>query len=90
VRDAAYVDGDAAKGLKVTLESRQKLVMPATLRIDYADGSHEDRRIPDEAWMQTGTPTLTFATSKAVAKLAIDPDAKLPDADRSNNTTAMP
>jgi hypothetical protein len=64
--------------------------MPATLRIDYADGSHEDRRVPVEAWMQTGTPQLTLDTSKPVARIAIDPDAKLPDADRSNNARAMP
>ena len=90
VRDAAYVDGDAAKGLKVTLESRQRLVMPATLRIDYADGSREDRRVPVETWMQSGTPSITLATAKPVAKLTIDPDAKLPDADRGNNTLAVP
>jgi hypothetical protein len=89
VRDAAYVGGDATKGLKVTLESRQKLVMPATLRIDYADGSHEDRRVPVETWMQSGTPAITLATTKPVARLAIDPDAKLPDADRSNNGFTM-
>ncbi|HTM71463.1 MAG TPA: M1 family metallopeptidase [Luteimonas sp.] len=90
VRDAAYVDGDAAKGMKVTLESRQKLVMPATLRIDYADGSHEDRRVPVESWMQSGTPSITLDTTKPVARLTIDPDAKLPDADRGNNGFAMP
>ena len=89
VRAAAYVDGDAAKGLQVTLESRQKLVMPATLRVDYADGSHEDRRVPVETWMQSGTPSITLATTKPVAKLTIDPDAKLPDADRGNNAFAM-
>lgn len=85
VRSAGYVDDDPAKGLRVTLESRQKLVMPATLRIAYADGSREDRRIPVEAWMQAGTPTLNLATSKPVASLTVDPDSRLPDADRSNN-----
>jgi hypothetical protein len=74
----------------VTLESRQKLVMPATLRIDYADGSHEDRRVPVEAWMQSGTPSITLATTRPVAKLIIDPDAKLPDADRGNNAFSLP
>jgi hypothetical protein len=40
--------------------------------------------------MQTGTPQLTLDTAKPVARIAIDPDAKLPDADRSNNARAMP
>ncbi len=39
VKEAHYVDNDPAKGVAVTLVSKQKLVMPATLRIEYADGS---------------------------------------------------
>jgi hypothetical protein len=64
--------------------------MPATLRFEYADGTHEDRRVPVEAWMQTGTPTLTYDTTRPLTRIAIDPDAKLPDASRSNNVFSMP
>jgi hypothetical protein len=63
--------------------------MPARLRIDFADCSHVDRRVPVETWMQSGTPAITLATTKPVARLAIDPDAKLPDADRGNNGFTM-
>jgi hypothetical protein len=90
VREAAYVEGDPSRGASVTLESRQPLVMPATLRIAYADGSSEDRRIPVEAWMQTGTPSIVVASNRPIARLTIDPDAALPDADRGNNAFAMP
>jgi hypothetical protein len=90
VREAAYVEGDPSRGATVTLESRQPLVMPATLRIAYADGSVEDRRIPVEAWMQTGTPSIVVASNRPIARLTIDPDAALPDADRGNNAFAMP
>lgn len=83
---ARYVDGDAAKGLAVTLENRQKLVMPATLRIDYTDGTHEDRRVPVETWIQRAAPQLLLATRKPVSKVTIDPDHVLPDADRANNS----
>jgi hypothetical protein len=85
VRDAKYVEGDPAKGVAVTLESHQKLVMPATLRIDFADGSHEDRRVPVEAWIRRTTPTLTLPTHQRITRVRIDPDARLPDADRGNN-----
>jgi hypothetical protein len=90
VRDAKYVDGDPAKGLLVTLESRQKLVMPATLRIDLADGSHLDRRVPVEAWLQHRAPELTMPTTQRVLRVSIDPDAKLPDRDRGNNRFDLP
>lgn len=87
---ASYVDNDPAKGVQVTLASKQKLVMPSTLRIDYADGSHEDVPVPVEAWRQSATPKLALHTSKKIAKLTLDPEHKLPDADRGNNSYAMP
>ena len=90
VRGLAYVDGDPAKGLEVTLESLRKLVMPATLRIGFPDGTHEDVRVPVEAWMQGGTPRLTLATTRPVARVEVDPDRRLPDADRGNNARPMP
>jgi hypothetical protein len=86
---ASYVDGDAAKGVQVSLASRQKLVMPATLRVDYADGSHEDLRIPVEAWRQSSVPQLTLPTTRKIRQLTLDPDHKLPDADRGNNSIAV-
>lgn len=90
ISGAGYVDNDPAKGVQVTFASKQKLVMPATLRIDYADGSHEDVRVPVEAWRQSATPKLALHTSKKIAKLTLDPEHKLPDADRANNIYAMP
>jgi len=86
VTSARYVEGDPAKGVTVALVARQKLVMPATVRLDYADGTHEDRRLPVETWIQRSTPELTFPTTKKLLKVSIDPDHKLPDADRSNNS----
>ena len=90
VRGAHYVDDDPAKGAVVTLESRQKLVMPATLRIDFADGSHLDRRVPVETWLQRKTPELNLPTTLRILHVSIDPDAKLPDRDRGNNRFDFP
>ena len=85
VTSAEYVDHDPARGLLVTLSSRQKLVMPAMLRADLADGSHLDQRVPVEAWIQQTAPTIKLPTTQRVLDVTLDPDEKLPDADRSNN-----
>ncbi|HBK47258.1 MAG TPA: peptidase M1 [Xanthomonadaceae bacterium] len=85
IREARYVDHDPGKGAVVTLSSRQKLVMPATLRVDLADGSHLDRRIPVETWMQKAAPEVILPTTQRILHVTLDPDAKLPDADRSDN-----
>ena len=90
VTGASYADNDPAKGATASLVSMQKLVMPATLRIDFVDGTHSDMRVPVEAWRQTGTPTIKLNTFKRIARRTLDPEHKLPDADRSNNSFAMP
>jgi len=89
VTSVTYVDGDPAKGVSVTLASQQKLAMPATLRVDLADGSHLDRRVPVEAWMQAGTITLRLPSTAPVTRVAIDPDHVLPDGDRSNDSVMI-
>lgn len=89
ITGASYVDNDPVKGVTVNLVSRQKLVMPATLRVDFADGTHRDIRLPVETWRFSATPKVTLDTGKRIAKLELDPDHKLPDADRSNNDYAM-
>ncbi|MBN6101776.1 M1 family metallopeptidase [Xanthomonas sp. CFBP 8703] len=85
VRAASYVEHDPAKGLLVTLQSRQKLVMPATLRIDFADGSHLDQRVPVETWIQQTQPQIRVPSTQKVLHVTLDPDHRLPDADRGDN-----
>ena len=89
VSAASYAGNDPANGLQVTLQSRQKLVMPVTVRAELADGSHVDRRVPVEAWLQQSAPTISVPTSGKVVRVLLDPDAKIPDADRSNNTLTL-
>lgn len=89
VTKAAYVDDDVSHGLVVTLESRHKLVMPATLRIELADGSHLDKRVPVETWLQQSAPRIVLPTTQKVLRVTLDPDHKLPDADRGNNEASV-
>lgn len=90
ITGASYVDKGAAKGVVVNLVSKQKLVMPATLRIAFTDGSHLDVRVPVETWRFGATPKLTLDTRKPIKSLTLDPDHRLPDADRANNGYTMP
>ncbi|WP_024938718.1 M1 family metallopeptidase [Xanthomonas arboricola] len=85
ISEARYVDHDPAKGLQLTLRSRQKLVMPVTVRVDLADGSHLDHRVPVETWLQNTAPKLTLPTTQKVLHVTLDPDHALPDAQRGDN-----
>ncbi len=90
VTNAKYVDGDAAKGVVVTVANLRPLVLPATLEFAYKDGTKERIRIPAEAWLQKGERNFTFKGGKPVASVTVDPDHVLPDDDRGNNSIAMP
>jgi hypothetical protein len=86
VTDVAYVDGDPTKGARITVENRGQLVLPATLRVTLADGSVNEVRVPVETWMQSGVHAFTFDTKGKVAQAVVDPDRRLPDRDRTNNS----
>jgi hypothetical protein len=82
------IDGDAAKGADVVVENRDKLVLPATLRVTFADGSHLDRRAPVETWLQQRSHAFRFDGRGAVVSAEIDPDRRLPDSHRDDNSRA--
>ncbi len=85
VTKLAYVDGNPAKGALVTVEARDKLVMPAMLRIDLRDGSHRDVALPAETWIRQKATTIFVDSKTPISGAAIDPDHRIPDRDRSNN-----
>ena len=82
----AYVDGDPAKGARVTVETRDRLVMPSVLQVRYADGREARLRLPVETWIQGAQTVVTLPGAGAISTVTVDPDHQLPDRDRSNNT----
>ena len=68
----------------VRVTSRDRLVMPATLRVTYANGTTRDVRLPAETWIRQAS-TAVSVPAGTVVKAELDPDHKLPDRERSNN-----
>ena len=83
------VNGDWKNGAAVTVANLDRMVMPATLRVMYGDGSRQDVRVPVETWLQHTSFTVLVSGNKPVASATLDPEHALPDADRSNNTFAV-
>ncbi|HEX4199030.1 MAG TPA: DUF3253 domain-containing protein, partial [Caulobacteraceae bacterium] len=86
----AYVDNDPAKGARVAVSNLGQLVLPATMRIGFKDGSSRDIVIPAETWIQSGYHVVSLDDGKPIASVTIDPDRRLPDRDRSNNVWTAP
>ncbi|MGN6057522.1 MAG: M1 family metallopeptidase [Sphingomicrobium sp.] len=75
-------------GSLVRVESREKLVMPVTLRVTFADGARRDIRLPAETWIRQAATDVPVPGASPVVRAELDPDHKLPDRDRSNNLFA--
>ncbi|MGF6712395.1 hypothetical protein QFZ41_003359 [Luteibacter sp. W1I16] len=73
-------------GSNVTVENRDQLVMPATLRVTFEDKTTLDIRIPVETWQQHKSFEVTVPGGRKVVRAQIDPGHAIPDRDRSNDT----
>jgi hypothetical protein len=70
----------------IGIRNRGGLVMPVILKIDYADGSTEELRIPAEIWRKNSVAVeKLLVTSREITRLTLDPHGELPDTDLSNN-----
>jgi hypothetical protein len=68
--------------------NRARGVMPIHARFTFSDGSVEQYDYPAEVWSTNTTHYLrryTF-TGKTLSRIELDPDKRIPDVDRSNNT----
>ena len=75
----------SAGGVAVTVLDRGRAPMPAPVRVTYADGRVETQTVPVETWLGGATEaTLTFPAGE-VARVEVDPDGYVFDADRSDN-----
>ena len=77
------------KGSLVTIQSLDKMVMPVTLRVTFADGTGRDVRLPAETWIRQASTNVPIISNSPVVRAVLDPDHKLPDRDRSNNDFAQ-
>jgi len=69
----------------VTLASLGTMVMPAELKLTFADGSTEVVRLPVEMWNLGPRFTYRVRGKPAVRSAELDPRHALPDVDRANN-----
>jgi hypothetical protein len=67
----------------VELANRGRLVMPAILELRLKDGGAKRVTVPVEAWRQSNTIAVDLPVDGEVTEIVLDPDHKLPLADRA-------
>ncbi len=81
---------DPSLGTAVVVGAHDKLIMPAALRVDLSDGTHRDYRLEADSWVRQPIVTIIIEPGKTVVGAEVDPDHKLPDKDRANNSLKVP
>jgi aminopeptidase N len=74
----------AAGKTSIHLSNRGTMVMPAELRITFADGKTETVKLPAEMWNQGSR--FTYRVEGRVRRVEVNPRSALPDVRRSNDT----
>jgi hypothetical protein len=83
---SVVVDGPQAI---ITIEDRGELPMPAMIQIERADGSIELAEVPVETWLQGAREAVVrVSASPPINRVRLDPNGRLPDRDRSNDSRA--
>ncbi len=70
----------------VHLSNREGLVMPVMLEVEYAGGLTERHRLPVEIWFRADSYAFELPGVREVVRVTVDPDRKLPDVRRENDT----
>jgi hypothetical protein len=89
-KDAQPVDGDWHKGAVITIANLEPLVMPATVAIDFQDGSSQRIQLPAESWIQKTEVSVRLDSTQPVTAVTVDPEHVIPDQDRGNNVWKAP
>ena len=84
-----YIDNDPANGAMITIENKDKMIMPVIVKIVQANGKSEILKLPVEIWQRGGTWTLNYASTGKIEQVILDPEHVLPDMDRDNNVWPM-
>ncbi len=76
---------------RIQIANKQEMVMPVLLRIVFDDETSIDHELPVSVWYYSNLWTTEIPThGKKIAKVLLDPDRKMPDSNRLNNTWRPP
>lgn len=86
VTDVEYTEELPAKGAKITIQNLEKMPMPVTVLIKEANGKQTRINLPVEVWQRGKEWSFRVPTTTEITEVVLDPDKKLPEWNRDNNT----
>jgi hypothetical protein len=86
VTGVKYNNNDPSKGAAITIKNLDKMAMPVPVIVRETNGKEQSFTLPFEIWQRGGEWTFTVNTTSKIKEVVLDPEKKLPDANRRNNT----
>jgi hypothetical protein len=86
IKGVQYLSSKPDNGAAITIENLEQMVMPVTVLVKEANGKEQRINLPVEVWQRGSEWTFTVATTSKITGVIIDPDKKLPDVNRENNS----
>jgi len=86
VANVTYEENNPKTGSTITIENLDQMVMPAIVLVKEQNGKEHRLNLPVEVWQRGGVWSFHAPTTSTVTDVILDPDKKLPDVNRKNNT----
>jgi hypothetical protein len=85
INSIKYVKNDPAKGVIITIENFEKMVMPVIIDVKTKSGKVSRVKLPVEIWQRNIEWSFKFNSTEEIESVTIDPDHVFPDSNESNN-----
>ena len=86
VKDVKYLNNKPGSGAAITIENLDRMVMPVDVLVKESNGKEQRLHLPVEVWQRGPQWTFTVSTTSKITNVILDPDKKLLDMNRQNNS----
>jgi hypothetical protein len=86
VKGVKYVKDDMTKGAEITIMNVEKMPMPVSVVVREVNGQEHKLDLPVEVWQRGAEYTFGVPSTSEIKEVILDPEKKLPDYNRENNS----
>lgn len=86
VKEVTYQNSKPENGAEITIQSIEKMPMPVTVLVKESNGKEQRIDLPVEVWQRGSEWTFSVNTTSEIKEVILDPDKKLPEWNRDNNS----
>ena len=86
VTNVTYVEDKPENGGIITIENLGQMVMPVDVLVKESNGKEQHLHLPVEVWQRGSAWAFSVPTTSKITDVVLDPDNKLLDINRQNNS----